>query len=1496
MMDRLLGAVGNVIEAMWDAIVATFGGLRSIMNLVYGDDEDLIYNTFNSNVVSDVLQPGINVLTILVSFFMIIGIVYAGSRLSSTGINPSNRTVLIEFLKDWVLVAIMIANVYIFYDLIFTLNAGIIDIFRVDLEGEAGDKWAYAQLSPSPADVFEDEGIWLVTGPLAIVGWMMVQLFLLFIMIWMNFYYLFREITLILFMVLGPVFISLWMIQPYKSITLNWLREFTGTVLVQSVHAVTLWVAAAMVSGLSGISIIFLFLILIPLGEAIKNLFNLGGDTASNMSKFASMAGLSGIAATYGAVKSAREGGNALSAVRDAANGGKKQGAGSSSSSPTDAANTGASSRAERMLRSGEIMSKAGKMTLGVAGAVGGAALGPKGSFIGAGVGGLVGGVGGAIAGRAGHVLGSATKSAFSKGLNGAKEGISGYNMHKDDELANEMGDMKTDQWAKSHYQDFMDDQIKNKGKSPEEAQALWNNKEQSQREAFRNEARALIGKRGYKDQPDLAKADDLVKETGNQLAKNYEDTHKEQYLQDREAEGMSKEDATKSWDNHFAKKKQGIYDNAYKVADEMRSGRNDQYKSDLAEAKVRASNVGEQKAEQWAADNKDDFYADKKQDHLDKQWDSQVKKKYNDFHEHEKKNPDGRSDEQIAQSAKQRTEQWASENRTPFMDTEGSTYRPDDKVHQSWDDQVKAKKSEFTKDAYATEKGKLQKPTEYLDKEQYANAVADRMMDSEKQEFMENGIKNGGYHKALDTARAKANEIGDSKAQEWADENKGSFYQEKKQDHMNKQWDQKLQQKFDEFQKEESQYGDGRSSEEIQAAAQQRVGDWTTDNKKPFMDKLEKGYTPTADVDQAWNKQVQEKQSELGETKAKEWARDNKPAFYEGQKQDYLDQKWDDQVQQKYNDFHKQEMQSSTSRTPDQIKAAAQERVNQWSDNNKEGFMNKMDKNYAPSQEVDQAWDQQVQQQRSNFVKGAFKEEKAAILSSGMERGLEPTEVETQWNNQKDSRAKAIVSATQVAGENVQHLSVGKGFENRDAILNQTANELTKGFATEGNKAKFMDAVKQEQPDINNGVAEQMWNKEVGSKHQEFYQQAANNLNTNNVSGIRKVIGNPTEGLKGAISGAYQGTGLKSAVASTKDVANDFVNMTPGINKLVEGSDQYEPQNVTEKQDAVRKGVAYASGALLGASGYAIGSKLTTPNTTGQSNFLDKTDLNPYSKTSQAQTMDVGDMARYAKKETVELPNGQTRSSYANGAIQMVVENDRSYMQVKGNDGQIVRTSRYGAGDTSLQQGERIIQDYTIDNDMLAPAKTGGGNPSVYKLDSTGHKSMYSNPLSIQATDLISKKVAPSSAAAPNKMMEHKPLNPQVEQGSFTLQDLQQYNPQCKVTTVIEKGRSYAVMKDPVKNETYRVSDYGPGDASLSSGETVYKEYVVENGRFTQRPTGTTEVLENYTVNSNGDKEAITGNVAEQISPKDLIPRRPNTRVKRRMEFEEKRFKQGVV
>lgn len=541
MNDKIL----DLFEALLDKLLGWFvgpfrGDLDTLHTLIYGSDNgDLYYGIFDEKQFGVVAQ-GMAIMQSLSVGIILISIIIAGMRIASSGINPSNRTYSLEYFKDFVIVALLFFNLSTIFELMFTVNSMFVTSFD-------------AVKTTMDGDVFDKMGSFSEKGPL---GALVIGLVVLGLWIWANFYYMMRTLTLMILTIMSPLAVALYLIPQTKAITGGLFKEYAGTVFVQSVHAALYWVVASIAGSDFGIGSVLLYMIFIPVSESIRGLLGLGGQMNDRLSKTAAMFGGAALMGVVGSVKGALNGQTVAQSLRGAAGqaidkvkgkgGGEEESSGLLSGAGTD---IGSTSRAERMLKAGEIFSKGGKAVFGAAGAIAGSPMGPMGSITGSTIGFSTGGVIGGVAGRSGmagaELIGNRVKAGVSAGVN-KYNGIKNAESLADDKLANTLANEESTKWANANKEGFMKD-VKERFPDITEAASnqIWDKEVASKHKEFLKDAKSNVGKiKSASGQQ--AKASELVDATVNNLTNDWANKNKDSFMRDYEANNPPPANATK--------------------------------------------------------------------------------------------------------------------------------------------------------------------------------------------------------------------------------------------------------------------------------------------------------------------------------------------------------------------------------------------------------------------------------------------------------------------------------------------------------------------------------------------------------------------------------------------------------------------------------------------------------------------------------------------------------------------------------------------------------------------------------------------------------------------------------------------------------------------------------------------------------------------------------------------------------------------------------------
>lgn len=532
--EKILAIFESLITFIYKSFVEPFTGLSSLKDLVYGqnkdDGESLIWSTFHASDLTDAFGPVYIIMLTLAGSFFVAFIAIGGMRISSSQLNANRRNEVWEFTKDLMFVGMMLYFLPTLYELLFQINELIINLFASTHD---------SQLDALQEQMDLDNKESTVKG---VIGKIAINLVLLGLALWANFYYMMRRITLILLMGLGPLMLVFWMVPNLKSITATWFKELTGTIFVQSVQAMVFWTIARLAASDSGlIETIIVYILFIPIAESIRGLLGMGGGMHSNLSKTGAAFGMTALAGMYGAVRGAMDGKSVTSTIKGARNGtsslrggknGEEGDADAKSGHITSNKEQGfANSKASRMLKHGDLMSKAGKAVLGMAGSVAGSGLGPIGAITGAEAGAKIGEIAGHTAGR----FGSAATSFVASRLKAGKDAVSAMkNRSSDDEsLAKGLSHHYANDWANVSKDKVMDD-LKERfpNASPQELEKKFGDiKKQKQAEYYATASSHIQS--ANKIAKVIGNGDQLVAASASSMSKQWAKDNKDTFMQD---------------------------------------------------------------------------------------------------------------------------------------------------------------------------------------------------------------------------------------------------------------------------------------------------------------------------------------------------------------------------------------------------------------------------------------------------------------------------------------------------------------------------------------------------------------------------------------------------------------------------------------------------------------------------------------------------------------------------------------------------------------------------------------------------------------------------------------------------------------------------------------------------------------------------------------------------------------------------------------------------
>ncbi|MBH0348012.1 hypothetical protein BK731_18845 [Bacillus thuringiensis serovar muju] len=573
MLDKIIGWVGGLIVSMVKTFLSPIYKLiDTIPDLIFGGDSAKLNFLFKDDTAGNVLNTGLPVMFKFAAFLVLVSAVIAGAKYSAAAINPTNRTYIIEYTKDLMIVSICIWHLDFFYNFVFDINTWVASEFKRAIGEHSLDIFKPGQtIANLSMDNNKDDYLFQIFAMLIEVG----------LSLWANFFYLMRAVSLYILMLMGPIMVGMWLFPQKKQQTLYWMREFVGTVLIQGIHAITIWLIFVLVGKADNTIIkLILFAMFIPIGEIVKGFIGLSTNTVGAVNRAGTMLGMGALASMAAVVKGIRDD-HRSNKEKAKANKEGEEDKKEDADNPKNAlganlgTDLGTTSRAARMLKAGQIGSMVGKATGGLAGLAMGAGLGPEGMAVGTFAGSKAGGVPGAVAGRtlaaglegvtsAGKHIGSSVKKGLDtyKGLNGEQ-----YPELTDEDIAQDLATKDFENWKADNPDSAVASRLKQAfpGASDAEIAKKVAKTNSDQMSHFKNQRKQDL-QNMKKNATPYGNARDLVNAATNAFQKGYEADHKDAFMSQL-PENMSAEEKEKKWNDHLNSKVQGFRNHAEQAA-----------------------------------------------------------------------------------------------------------------------------------------------------------------------------------------------------------------------------------------------------------------------------------------------------------------------------------------------------------------------------------------------------------------------------------------------------------------------------------------------------------------------------------------------------------------------------------------------------------------------------------------------------------------------------------------------------------------------------------------------------------------------------------------------------------------------------------------------------------------------------------------------------------------------------------------------------------------
>ena len=260
------------LEGMESSITDFF---RKLLDSVSGfvnvySMEELIFNkgvrgtqafymgTFNRNFESYLLNMFLIFAAISVSLVFLVIIRMIMKKQLSTA-NKHERASFLESVKDLLISLFFMAFSWGAIKLLMILNYRFVDIFST---------------------IVGDKTLQKITAGGVIIGGIVVKFTYFILEIYINYVYIIRGLVIAALIIVAPLFIIAFNFgQKGKEMFWAWFRELTGSIFLQSMHALVYGIIIVASVGSRGIEGIVMIAAIIPLTSMFKTITGSGGDT-----------------------------------------------------------------------------------------------------------------------------------------------------------------------------------------------------------------------------------------------------------------------------------------------------------------------------------------------------------------------------------------------------------------------------------------------------------------------------------------------------------------------------------------------------------------------------------------------------------------------------------------------------------------------------------------------------------------------------------------------------------------------------------------------------------------------------------------------------------------------------------------------------------------------------------------------------------------------------------------------------------------------------------------------------------------------------------------------------------------------------------------------------------------------------------------------------------------------------------------------------------------
>ena len=251
--------------------IFNFFGLYSVDQLARNTTHNF-WGALSEEEWTKVVKPFVMGFTVIAWMVAGVSIQIFSLKLATSTMNARRRASVIDYFQNWFVGAVFLAVGPRAINMIFQASSALI----TTMSSAIGNR-PFNPITDVFSQQLNNSALGLGT-PIAIVIYLLVVTGVTFML---NFIYLQRYVTLFVYAILCPIFMTFYFFDNTRNLFWNWIKELIGLAFMPAIHMLLIAIYMAIAGGTTNFMLRLVFLIMfIPLSEMIRKLTSTSGGTS----------------------------------------------------------------------------------------------------------------------------------------------------------------------------------------------------------------------------------------------------------------------------------------------------------------------------------------------------------------------------------------------------------------------------------------------------------------------------------------------------------------------------------------------------------------------------------------------------------------------------------------------------------------------------------------------------------------------------------------------------------------------------------------------------------------------------------------------------------------------------------------------------------------------------------------------------------------------------------------------------------------------------------------------------------------------------------------------------------------------------------------------------------------------------------------------------------------------------------------------------------------